>query len=83
MAETKECPKCEAVIGESEKICPKCETDIEEFENLAAAVDDVEKYRERKRKKEAPPEPTPEPKKSKLGRLASLGSLSRKKKVSE
>ena len=40
------------------------------------AVESVNKALERKRKKEQPPAPAPEPaKKSKLGALASLGSV--------
>lgn len=77
---TKECPKCEAVIGENETTCPSCNVVIADFEDAVATVESAQAAIERKKKKNAPPPPPPPPetKKNALGKLASLGSVIRK-----
>lgn len=82
MADTRECPNCEATVGTSESKCPACGIDFAEFEDAMTATENINKAIERKRKKETPPDPPPvaQPKTNRLGRLASLGSVLRKEK---
>ena len=77
---TRECPKCEVVIGDTETTCPNCKVVIADFEDAMTTVDEAQQALERRKKKAQPPEPEAQPKKkTSLGKLASLGSVLRKK----
>lgn len=80
MADTRDCPNCEAVIGVSETKCPSCQVDLAEFEDAMTATEKINNALERKRKKAEPPVPAAQPPKNRLGKLASLGSVIRKEK---
>jgi len=84
MAETKDCPKCDAVIGASETKCPKCGADFEELEDLTSSVETALSIIEKRKKRNAPPpppEPTPAPAAKPKGaaRLRAIGNAFRKK----
>lgn len=59
----KQCPSCDTMIGESEKVCPKCGLDFEEFSD--EALDKIQRANEliekRKKNNQPPTPPTPEP----------------------
>lgn len=69
----KECPVCEAKIGETDTTCPACGTDLETLTEEIASVERVNKVLENRRKKETPapaPQPQPEKKLTIFQRLA-------------
>lgn len=74
---TRECPspKCDAIIGKTEKTCPKCGSEIADYDEQIDALENAQSALEKRRKaiKSTPtPTPTPTPKKSLLGGLRKL-----------
>jgi hypothetical protein len=73
----KECPVCEAKIGETDQTCPACGTDLETLQQEIESVERVNKVLENRKKKEVPaPAPQPQPEK----KLSIFAKLALKKK---
>ena len=74
----KECPVCEAKIGETDTTCPACGTDLETLQQEIESVERVNKVLENRKKKETPPAPAPQPQPEK--KLSIFAKLALKKK---
>lgn len=79
MADTKECPNCDAKIASSEVKCPACGVNIEELEDAVTTVETAQKVIEKRRAKNAPAAPPEQQPEKKSSKLLSLGSALRKR----
>jgi RNA polymerase subunit RPABC4/transcription elongation factor Spt4 len=79
MAETKQCPKCDAVIATTETKCPACGVDLEELENAIATVEAAQAVIEKRRKATPQIAPPIEPASRKRIPWTSLGAALRKR----
>lgn len=81
---TVNCPKCDAVIADSEENCPNCKVNIKDFLKFTEELDAANEYRRRKglpamTKLPKVVEPTSSTSVRKPSRLHSLSSFLRRK----
>lgn len=60
---TRECPspKCDAIIGKTEKTCPKCSVEIADYDEQIDALENAQNALTKRQKTKAVPAPTPTP----------------------